>query len=124
MAEGVGDDAGRLAGAGVREALGGRMRERLLEWQWSDYAAKHRTRANLRIHMLAVPLFQAGTVLLVYCAVAVAGAPAAPAALCMAPPLALHGRPPRLLPLAPTPPPSAPPSRPPRHPPARYTFPP
>jgi hypothetical protein len=29
----------------------------LLEWQWSDYAQKHRNRTNLLIHILAVPLF-------------------------------------------------------------------
>jgi hypothetical protein len=79
------------------------MRERLLAWQWSDYAAKHRTRANLRIHMLAVPLFQAGTVLLVYGAVAVSGAAAALAVLCMAASLALEGRGHRLEPETPTP---------------------
>jgi len=35
--------------------------QQLLRWQWSDYAAKHRSRANLLIHIVAVPLFQVGT---------------------------------------------------------------
>lgn len=34
------------------------MRENLLQWQWADYAAKHRNRTNLLIHILAVPLFE------------------------------------------------------------------
>lgn len=37
--------------------------QQLLRWQWSDYAAKHRRRANLLIHIVAVPLFQVGTLL-------------------------------------------------------------
>jgi hypothetical protein len=41
------------------------IRRDLLAWQWSDYAAKHRDRDNLLIHLVAVPLFQAGTVILV-----------------------------------------------------------
>jgi hypothetical protein len=31
-----------------------------LAWQWSDYPAKHRTRLNLAIHIVAVPLFMLG----------------------------------------------------------------
>jgi hypothetical protein len=41
------------------------IRDDLLTWQWSDYAAKHRSRANLLIHIVAVPLFVAGLVFLV-----------------------------------------------------------
>ena len=40
------------------------IRARLLEWQWSDYAGKHRDRANLLLHLVVVPVFQAGTVIL------------------------------------------------------------
>jgi hypothetical protein len=29
----------------------------LLEWQWRDYADKHRNRSNLLIHIVAVPVF-------------------------------------------------------------------
>jgi uncharacterized membrane protein YGL010W len=31
-------------------------------WQWSDYPAKHRSPANLVIHIIAVPLFMLGCV--------------------------------------------------------------
>lgn len=41
------------------------MRPNLLEWQWNDYSAKHQNRENLLLHLVAVPLFQVGTVLLV-----------------------------------------------------------
>src|SRR2546427_12259126 len=37
------------------------IRPRLLEWQWSDYSAKHRDRINLLLHIVAVPLFQNAT---------------------------------------------------------------
>lgn len=38
------------------------MRENLLEWQWSDYAAKHQHQTNLLLHIVAVPLFWFGCV--------------------------------------------------------------
>jgi hypothetical protein len=41
------------------------MRDNLLDWQWSDYAAKHRNRANLLIHILAVPAFELAALALV-----------------------------------------------------------
>src|SRR5712692_490423 len=31
-----------------------------LAWQWGDYPAKHRSRLNLAIHIVAVPLFMLG----------------------------------------------------------------
>src|SRR4029077_18735894 len=37
---------------------------RLLAWQWSDYAGKHRDRGNLLLHLVVVPVFQLGTVIL------------------------------------------------------------
>ncbi len=46
------------------------MRTRLLAWQWSDYSAKHRDRGNLLLHIVVVPLFQLGTLALIYGAVA------------------------------------------------------
>jgi hypothetical protein len=42
------------------------VRPRLLAWQWSDYTAKHRDRGNLLLHIVAVPLFQLGTLVLLY----------------------------------------------------------
>ena len=41
------------------------IRPDLLAWQWSDYVAKHRDRGNLLIHIVAVPLFQLATVVLI-----------------------------------------------------------
>ena len=41
------------------------IRPNLLGWQWSDYVAKHRDRGNLLIHIVAVPLFQLATLLLI-----------------------------------------------------------
>ena len=41
------------------------MRPNLLAWQWSDYPAKHRDRVNLVLHLVVVPLFIVGTLLLV-----------------------------------------------------------
>ena len=42
------------------------MRPELLAWQWSDYAVKHRDRTNLLVHIVVVPLFQIGTLVLLY----------------------------------------------------------
>lgn len=35
----------------------------LTRWQWQDYGDYHQTRRNLRIHLVAVPAFQAGNLL-------------------------------------------------------------
>ena len=35
------------------------IRPRLLEWQWSDYSAKHRDQINLLLHIVAVSRFVA-----------------------------------------------------------------
>lgn len=36
----------------------------LLQWQWKDYGLYHQHKANLLLHIVAVPLFLAGTLLL------------------------------------------------------------
>lgn len=41
------------------------IRPRLLQWQWSDYSAKHRDRTNLVLHIVAVPLFEIATIALI-----------------------------------------------------------
>ncbi len=64
----------------------------LLQWQWSDYTAKHRSRANLLVHIVAVPLFQLGTLLLVYAAVRRAGGAAVLGVACLVASLSLQGR--------------------------------
>lgn len=38
---------------------------RLFRWQWEGYARYHRSRANLLLHIVVVPLFLAGNVMLV-----------------------------------------------------------
>jgi Protein of unknown function (DUF962) len=43
----------------------GLVRPRLLEWQWSDYSAKHRDRTNLLLHIFAVPLFEIAVIALI-----------------------------------------------------------
>jgi hypothetical protein len=68
------------------------MRAHLMAWQWSDYSAKHGDRGNLLLHIVAVPLFQLGTLGLVAAAVA-ASVPVALAALAaLAVSIALQGR--------------------------------
>ena len=49
------------------------IRQRLLDWQWSDYSAKHRSRTNLLLHIVAVPLFQVSSLVLVGTAIAHSG---------------------------------------------------
>lgn len=68
------------------------IRPRLLEWQWSDYPAKHRDRTNLLVHIVAVPLVQAGMVILAYAAIRMSGAAAGLALACMVAGLVAQGR--------------------------------
>lgn len=68
------------------------IRQRLLEWQWSDYAAKHRNRTNLLVHIAAAPLFQVGTVVMAYAAIRISGAAVAVGVICMVGALAAQGR--------------------------------
>ena len=37
----------------------------LIRWQWSGYRATHQNKTNLLIHLIAVPLFMAATVMAV-----------------------------------------------------------
>ncbi len=79
------------------------VRPRVLEWQWSDYPAKHRNRANLLLHIVAVPLFQIGTLILVSAVLTMSGAAATVALVCMVVALVLQGRGHRLERETPTP---------------------
>ena len=38
----------------------------LVAWQWSIYSDSHRDHANLLVHILAVPMFWAGSAMLLY----------------------------------------------------------
>jgi phage terminase small subunit len=68
------------------------IRPNLLAWQWSDYVAKHRDRGNLLIHIVAVPLFQVATLVLLWALLARALAPAVVAVALMGIALVLQGR--------------------------------
>jgi hypothetical protein len=62
----------------------------LLSWQWSLYPDNHRTRRNLLLHLLTVPLFEVGT-LAVVGAFLVSGWLAIAGVLAMAVAMALQG---------------------------------
>lgn len=68
------------------------IRPNLLAWQWSDYPAKHRDRVNLLLHLVAVPLFLAGTLLLVWAALQASGPGIALALGCLAVAVVVEGR--------------------------------
>lgn len=68
------------------------VRPDLLAWQWSDYVAKHRDRGNLLIHIVAVPLFQAATLALLYAVVTRSVGLALAAGVAMVAALVLQGR--------------------------------
>ena len=68
------------------------IRPNLLAWQWSDYIAKHRNRGNLLIHIVAVPLFQAATLVLIGAVVGRSLTAAVVAIVAMIVALVLQGR--------------------------------
>jgi phage terminase small subunit len=68
------------------------IRPHLLAWQWSDYLAKHRDRPNLLIHIVAVPLFQVATLVLLGAVLGGAVTAAVVAVVLMVVSLALQGR--------------------------------
>ncbi len=68
------------------------IRSGLLDWQWSDYSAKHRSRTNLLLHIVAVPLFQVGSVVLVGTALARSGVGMGQGGLGMVGALIIQGR--------------------------------
>ena len=64
----------------------------LLQWQWAGYPRYHQSRANLLIHIVAVPLFLVGTVALIIAAVQLSLVALATAIGCIVVALALQGR--------------------------------
>jgi len=68
------------------------IRPNLLAWQWSYYPAKHRDRVNLLLHLVTVPLFLAGTLLLVGAALRASGPGIALALGCLAVAVVVEGR--------------------------------
>jgi hypothetical protein len=75
----------------------------LLRWQWEGYPKYHQARANLLIHIVAVPLFLLGTVALVAAAVQLSLLLLAVAIGCILVAVALQGRGHRLEPVPPEP---------------------
>ena len=76
---------------------------RLLQWQWEGYPRYHQSRANLLIHIFAVPLFLAGTIALAAAAVQLSIPLLAAALGCIVVALALQGRGHRMEPVPPEP---------------------
>jgi NADPH-dependent 2,4-dienoyl-CoA reductase/sulfur reductase-like enzyme len=68
------------------------IRQGLLDWQWRDYSDKHRSRTNLLLHIVAVPLFQIGSVVLVWALIARSVVVAGGGVLAMAAALVIQGR--------------------------------
>lgn len=75
----------------------------LLVWQWSGYAKYHVARANLLLHIVAVPLFLLGNIVLVAGALRLAPILALAGAGAMGAGVALQGRGHKLEPVAPEP---------------------
>jgi hypothetical protein len=64
----------------------------LLRWQWEGYARYHRTRFNLLLHIVVVPLFLVGNLVLVVALLSGSWAVAVGGAIAMAVSMALQGR--------------------------------
>ena len=64
----------------------------LLRWQWDGYARYHQSRANLFIHIVAVPLFLIGTIALVAALLQLSFLLLAVALACIVLAVALQGR--------------------------------
>jgi hypothetical protein len=64
----------------------------LLRWQWQGYARYHRTRFNLLLHIVLVPLFLAGNIVLVVALLKGSWAVAVGGAVAMTVSMALQGR--------------------------------
>ena len=77
--------------------------QELLRWQWQGYAGYHRNRANLLLHIFAVPLFWLGTVLLVMAAARLAWPMVIAGAACILVSVAVQGRGHKLEPMPPAP---------------------
>ena len=75
----------------------------LLRWQWDGYPRYHQSRANLLIHIVAVPLFMLGTVAVVMAMASMSLLVLAFAGGCIVIALALQGRGHRLEPVPPEP---------------------
>ena len=75
----------------------------LLAWQWQGYARYHQNRANLLLHIVAVPVFLTGTVLVVIGALTPSIESAAAGVFCVVAAVVLQGRGHKLEPVPPEP---------------------
>ena len=75
----------------------------LLRWQWEGYPNYHQSRANLLIHIVAVPVFLLGTVVLVAAVIQRSVVPLSVGVGCIVVAVALQGRGHRLEPVPPEP---------------------
>ena len=66
--------------------------EGLLSWQWRGYARNHNHPRSLLLHIVAVPMFMAGNVLLVYGVLLLSVPAVGLGVLCMALSMMLQGR--------------------------------
>lgn len=66
--------------------------EPLLPWQWRGYARNHQDPRNLLLHIVAVPVFMAGTILVVYGVLQLSLPAVALGVLCAAVSMLLQGR--------------------------------
>ena len=64
----------------------------VLRWQWQGYSRYHQSRANLLIHIVAVPLFLGGTIALLLAVAALSLIAFALAVGCIVAAIALQGR--------------------------------
>ncbi len=75
----------------------------LLRWQWQGYAGYHRNRVNLLLHVVAVPLFWVGTVLLILGFIDLTWVQLLAGAVCILASVVVQGRGHRLEPTPPAP---------------------
>ena len=75
----------------------------LLRWQWEGYPRYHRSRVNLLLHIVVVPLFLLGNITLVVALLRQSWIVAAVATVAMVVSLAMQGRGHRLEPVPPEP---------------------
>ena len=64
----------------------------LIRWQWEGYPQYHRNRGNLLLHVLVVPLFWLGSLLLIAAAVKLDWQYLAAGAACIVVSMAVQGR--------------------------------
>jgi len=75
----------------------------LVRWQWNGYARYHRHRVNLLLHIVAVPLFLAGTLLLAAALARASVAEGAAALVCIVVSVVMQGRGHKMEPIPPEP---------------------